>query len=585
MDSRSRALFRTLLADLDIRVDAMDNPFDPFPYGRPAASEVGCSDFRKHSLICSAFKKFKDEIDAGAGAVAIDNFLQANKACEEYVYPTDVSDPALGYALTYSRLYLRDWLEPTCRRYLNPSAIRQAARFGPGASQGKRTLGTNLYFKVGVGQLTFSNPQLYEDFVEDCSWNPTCHMAEEARHKIAGEQLIEYGRLETVRKSYYTDRTILIEPSLNTYYQLGAGEVLEEALRSYTGIDFRVQPERNARLACQGSLDGMYATVDLKQCSDYQSLAMIRAHCPKSLVRTVERYRTPYAAVSGDKVVPLWMVSTMGNGFTFPLQTIILTSVVLGVYKTLDLPIRRPSLVCDGNYGVFGDDIVCLTEAYPLLLKCLTALGYVVNEGKSYAAGPFRESCGSDWYEGVNVRGVYIRTLKTEQDLFSAVNRLAAWSATSGITLPRTLALLMSWLRRPIPFIPPDCQDTSGIKVAYPPQGSRLDRNGAVKYVYHRPLPRLLDHNPAPGKMKKFITSLTDLRVPLNENALLKCALGGHMRSGRFSVRSRSTRYVISSDCSPNWGFVASGPLAAMSEAAKGRWIALTTWMEIRASP
>lgn len=579
MDLRPRALFTAFCDDVGISPIFGD---DLAPIGAPAFSEFGSeSEFAGYTCVSSLFKKFEDEVSPDADRITFAEFQAADAACSQYVYPADISGPDLGYALTYSRLALRDWLEPPFIRELNPRSIARAAAFGPGSSANFNRPGTNLYFKIGSGPVTFTHPLLFEEWTQLCEENPTCRFAEKLRNLRWGAQLTEVGELSLVPKSFKKRRVILVEPSLNTFYQSGVGVVLESVLRRHTGISFTHQPERNARLAQAGSVNQKFATIDLKQCSDYQSLTMLRAHCPSSLVRVVEKYRTGVVAYNGEVLPPLSMISTMGNGFTFPLMTMILASVVFGVYKTLDIPFERPTLISDGNFGVFGDDIIVVKEAVPLLFKVLNCLGYVVNGEKSYETGPFRESCGSDWYNGVNVRGVYIKSLKTKQDLISVLNRLTAWGAIHDFRLLKTKKLLCSWLNGYVPYVPPDCQVTAGIILTRPPIGVRTDKNGSYRYDEFKPIPRMLKVRPQSWSKGVKLLQSVEPTGRVNSHALLKCALGGHIRNSQFALRDREPRYVLRGGVAPNWSVHSHRTLPVKGGPALQRWIAATTELEI----
>jgi len=60
--------------------------------------------------------------------------------------------------------------------------------------------------------------------------------------------------------------------------------------------------------------------------------------------------------------------------------------------------------------AVFGDDIVIPTDCRELFVEALEVLHFKVNERKSFWTGKFRESCGVDSYDGVDVTPVYWKT-------------------------------------------------------------------------------------------------------------------------------------------------------------------------------
>jgi len=100
--------------------------------------------------------------------------------------------------------------------------------------------------------------------------------------------------------------------------------------------------------------------------------------------------------------------SSMGNGFTFPLESLIFWALA--------------SAASDDIVTVYGDDIICAVKDVELIIKVLEACGFAINKGKSFWSGPFRESCGSDYYRGIDVRPVYVKTVLSGIDLFRLHN-------------------------------------------------------------------------------------------------------------------------------------------------------------------
>jgi hypothetical protein len=535
---------------------------------------LGSVDFARRALLASVFKKTEVESAPDAEDQTKAAFLDANRVCGMYSLESfrqwDGS-PAVGYSVAAARDILYRWFSQesgTDDPAITMAGIEKAARFGPGSSvkHGKRP--TTMYFKVGDAPMTSGSDFVRSWYEASVSAFPLCDAAEMARKARHGDILVhDCGNATFVPKSYSKRRMVVTEPSLNTYFQLGLGKEMERVLRDHTGISFDTQPRLNSELARQGSIDGSFATMDLKQCSDFISLSLVEYMFPPSLVRWMKILRT--GKVSMDKVeYGLNMMSTMGNGFTFPMQTILLVACVLGVYDTLDLPIQGPQ---GRTYGVFGDDIVVFEDAYPLLVRVLTELGLVVNLEKSFSRGSFRESCGTDYFCGVDVRGVYLKRYSTDQDLFSCFNRLALWSATHDIRLDRTLAQILKLIEGPIPMVPPDESITAGIVV---PVFPFKDSNGTFEYYPYRPIPSSLSFElweewdalgrpeGCTGRLKrKFSRWLGDLYRycdgSINEPAALKVLLAGGLRRSKMFIRSRDhdIKYRQIVERSPRWGF------------------------------
>jgi len=152
----------------------------------------------------------------------------------------------------------------------------------------------------------------------------------------------------------------------------------------------------------------------------------------------------------------------MGNGFTFPLQTTLFASLVQACYlvKGVTPKLGRRSPL---NFGVFGDDIIVRKDIYETVVRMLKILGFFVNDDKSFNVGPFRESCGGDYWRGHDIRGVYLKEVTNAADIYSAINRLARWSARWEPCI-KTLSYLKSFVEKL--YVPLHMADDQGLKVS-----------------------------------------------------------------------------------------------------------------------
>jgi hypothetical protein len=566
----SVVLFDALQRDLGIVADCGGTRFHPFPYGLP--SGLSPREYAGYALLSSVFKKTEIESAIDAESQSYGKFCTANDFCglqslEAFLNDERVSSPPVGMAISHAKQLLYAWFKiyaDDC--VLSQATIEVAAHFGPGRSVGLKKQPSLLYFKVGDSEQTATTPFIIDWYERSVSFNPVCEAAEMARKARHGNAtVVEHGNLTFVPKSYTAKRAVVTEPSLNTFFQLGVGTLMERVLASI-GIDLTNQSSMNAELARIGSLTGEYATMDLTQCSDYISTALIEYLLPPSVVNWLKLLRTPAVRMKDGEILPLNMFMTMGNGFTFPLQTLILSALVLGVYDVHDIPLKN-----EGGtkaWGVFGDDICVTRDAYHPLSKVLTTLGMMVNHEKSFYTGDFRESCGSDWYQGQNVRGVYLKKYTSDQDLYSAFNRLAMWSAKNSIELKETLGTILAILTSRA-VIPPDETEDGGLWSPTPV--SEPDENGIWQYgVYKRKLSSLrfemwetFEFGGLPQgerEWKNFSRWLSGLLAfcggSVNEPALLKVLLAGGLR--RKTMVSRDTgipsyRYLVRT--TPRWGF------------------------------
>ena len=314
-------------------------------------------------------------------------------------------------------------------------------------------------------------------------------------------------------------------------------------------------------LAQLGSLTGQFGTIDLSSASDSMSLSLVKEFFPRQVVYWLELTRSPIAILQDGSEVELHMVSSMGNAFTFPLQTLFFLSLVYGAYRVHNLPWTRPygNPVKDpsrcmslGNYAVFGDDIIVDSKAYNLVTRLLNLCGFSVNVDKSFNEGLFRESCGRDYYDGHDVRGVYIKTLSDDCDRYSVINRLNYWSAKHCIPLPNVISYLLKGLRlMPVPF---DEMETSGVRVAEQHLRKKTihKHNNSTMYRYMHIEEHSIsvsDVESRPPKLRGWIN---------NPSAILLAALAGTLRAGKVVPRSSRRLTRIRKAYSPRWDYIPS---------------------------
>lgn len=258
--------------------------------------------------------------------------------------------------------------------------------------------------------------------------------------------IVKGNRITTVPKTAVTDRTIAIEPSFNVMIQKGVDYVLKERLRHF-GVTLTNQ-ERNhtiAKIASQRLL--FAATVDLSSASDSLSIEAARLLLPKFWFTLLDDLRSKEFTLDRGKSWSTYeKFSSMGNAFTFPIESIIFFAVAKActIRAGGDLSVLR----------VYGDDIIIDPRAVLLLIEVLKFLGFTTNTDKTYCFGSFRETCGKDFLSGVDTRPVYVRRLpRNERECFNIFNRLL-WSRV-GFRMHNLCAYIHSLVIRPL-YGPPD---------------------------------------------------------------------------------------------------------------------------------
>lgn len=228
--------------------------------------------------------------------------------------------------------------------------------------------------------------------------------------------------LFTVPKNSEIDRCAAKEPDLNMFLQKGVGHFFRHSLKRRLRIDLNDQ-SRNQELARVGSIDGSLATLDLSSASDLISDQIVRELIPFEWFEYLNDIRSRQITVEGE-VHEMNMFSSMGNAFTFELESMIFYALVNAVcYLTGS----------KGTVSVYGDDIICPSSVAGLVARVFAWFGFKVNPKKSHWRGPFRESCGKHWYSGTDVTPFYVKEpIADQQRMIHYLNQFRQWSTRLG---------------------------------------------------------------------------------------------------------------------------------------------------------
>jgi hypothetical protein len=202
----------------------------------------------------------------------------------------------------------------------------------------------------------------------------------------------------TVPKKATARRGCCSEPMLNSYVQLGIGRYIAKRL-SFYGVDLNDQ--RGNQDMAEKAYTKKLATLDLSNASDLMSRAVVSELVSYEWDHLLSLARSPSTFVDGEWV-ELAKHSSMGNGYTFPLETTIFKAVMDSC-----VPIEDRH-----NTSVYGDDIIVPQCNAQSVIDRLEYLGFQVNRTKSHLAGDFFESCGKDFFRGDPVRPFYARREK-----------------------------------------------------------------------------------------------------------------------------------------------------------------------------
>jgi hypothetical protein len=282
-------------------------------------------------------------------------------------------------------------------------------KFGPGATLSDAARACTVADKItSVPTLT---PNAWPHLIP---WTGTVWASAQAK---LGQRpkFVRGGTLFFVDKTALTLRSCEKGPSLNLFYQLACGKTMRRRMKRSRGIDLDNGSDLHGRLARIGSLTGELSTIDLSSASDTVSCSLVKLVLPPRWFELLESLRNPLIQHEG-KWIKLEKFSSMGNGYTFELETAIFYSIVSAIQKMRGVP---------GVISAFGDDIICPTSIAVDVIAALKWCGFSPNTRKTYISGEFRESCGEDFFRGVPVRAHYLEEIpNAPEDFISFANGL-----------------------------------------------------------------------------------------------------------------------------------------------------------------
>lgn len=363
--------------------DIVSLEFDPMLYNdlKSARDSLAATAF----LSKSKFLPLKRDLKQ----IALDKAKESEALCKETnsrIRNRRFSNDATDLVLTKVRRKILSILGS----HFNADSLLDACGWGPGATTSVKRSSATAPNKFHVSRE--ATPELY-DFIKP--WFDSAF----PNWKITDQIKVRAGcKVITVPKNAKTDRTIAIEPDLNLWFQKGIGALLRRRFRYY-GIDLDKQHAVNQRLACDGSARAKLCTVDFSSASDTISNALVEEILPTRWFSIMDISRSRLALFDSVENVYLHKFSSMGNGFTFELESIIFYSIAWVVTRMLHLP--------TDNISVFGDDIILPVEAYSMYASVCEDLGFRVNQSKSFSTGYYRESCGSHYWDGICIKPLF----------------------------------------------------------------------------------------------------------------------------------------------------------------------------------
>jgi len=278
-------------------------------------------------------------------------------------------------------------------------------------------------------------------------------------------------KIIAVPKTLKGPRIIGTESTSRMYCQQAVRGFLTRNLVRVTcgSVDIQNQAMSQAA-ALKGSIDGSLATIDLSSASDLLSCTLVEevfASNPsilqalsacRALEYTID-LEVPFKGAKKKKCIKGKMrkFSHQGSAVTFPVQSLCYYAICVAVWHhERKLTVTPRTFKEASQYiTVYGDDIIVPTEIYEPVTKALQLWGLKVNVDKSHGAtvpgSIFRESCGIDAYNGVDVSPVYIRDLDYEVqkpetvvrfvEVGNNLHKAGYWNTSCGLFSPDGLKI------------------------------------------------------------------------------------------------------------------------------------------------
>lgn len=407
--------------------DIVNLTFDPLDYN----SLEDASDALQSTELLRKCDNLPTTIDRKA--VALKNFFDCEEKCSHVNNVLiDSVDPGLMLRI---RRKIAD-----CLGDFTPEEFVELSGWGPGVTL----------------TLSGQNANLFNKFSHDGESTPLCaSLLKPWFHLVfptwqVNPRIYEGNKVITVPKNAKTDRVIAVEPSLNLYFQKGVGAMIRSRLLR-SGIDLRDQGH-NQRLCRLASKYNQLATVDFSSASDTISYSVVLELLPYRWFLLMDALRSPRGVV-GNSIIEYNKFSSMGNGYTFELESLIFWAIAKCV-----VPKNHPLY---SKISVFGDDLVIPSDYIKECTAVFSAFGFTINSKKSYSSTYYRESCGKHYWNGCDITPFYIRSLSLTKDLevFKLHNQVIRYASRLGsgickdIRFKGVCSLLRSYAAKPC-FIP-----------------------------------------------------------------------------------------------------------------------------------
>jgi hypothetical protein len=244
-------------------------------------------------------------------------------------------------------------------------------------------------------------------------------------------------RVVFVPKTLTTPRVIAIEPASMQFIQQGLSRWMVDTLERHDltsgSVNFTDQTI-NQDLAYSSSIDRSLATIDLSDASDRVHLELVQRIFRRSpILESLEDARSLHADLPDGSNILLKKYASMGSALCFPVEACVFYTLILSAIfqSTGQRPNYRSIQALKKRVKVYGDDLIVPVEHVDAVCSYLESYGLRVNRRKTFSKSSFRESCGSDFYNGISVKPVYARMDTPDSKRDWTPNHVMSWTSTA----------------------------------------------------------------------------------------------------------------------------------------------------------
>ena len=203
----------------------------------------------------------------------------------------------------------------------------------------------------------------------------------------------------------------------------------------------------NQELAKEASITRKFVTADLSSASDrvrYDVCSQLFANCI-GVRELITKYRSTSAVIAYPpdakgkilkQEINLSKLAGMGSGLTFPTMALVIYlatfTAIRDFYISVDVTPPDANEFHQG-FRVYGDDVIVRTEWYSHYRRAMRKIGLVINHDKTYEKSNFRESCGGDFYNGVDVTPVRLKLSNANLPTSREITRTLYIESDNGI--------------------------------------------------------------------------------------------------------------------------------------------------------